>query len=353
MIIEGKTKILRVKTLNIQKVNIIEKGAATLSIEYLFLNGVKKYFSNVKFDLVLYTTPPITFTKIIKYIKKRDNSYCYLLLKDIFPQNAVDMKMLKRGGVLHRFFLYKERRLYEISDTIGCLSEANRLFLFRNNKNIDKNKVEVNPNSIEPITLIQSIEKKTAVKLKYKLPLDKKIFIYGGNLGKPQGLDFLLETIDLDSNSNTFFLVVGSGTEYNRVCKWFEKKQPKNALLLSGLPKKEYDDLLRACDVGLIFLHIDFTIPNFPSRLLSYLEMKVPVIAATDSSTDIGSIIEKNNCGYWVKSGDIEGMKLAINRINEDDTKFNEMKENALSLLKREYDVRYSFNLIKNKINNV
>ncbi len=88
--------ILNVKTFNIQKTNLIEKGIGTLLIERQFLNAIKRNFNNVKFDLVLYATPPITFTKVVQYIKKKDKAKSYLLLKDIFPQNAVDMKMIKK-----------------------------------------------------------------------------------------------------------------------------------------------------------------------------------------------------------------------------------------------------------------
>lgn len=106
---EHKGKILNVKTFNLQKTNIIEKGLGILAIEYQFLLAIKKYYSNVKFDLILYSTPPITFSRVINYIKKRDNAYSYLLLKDIFPQNAVDMKMITKGGILHKIFLRKEK----------------------------------------------------------------------------------------------------------------------------------------------------------------------------------------------------------------------------------------------------
>lgn len=122
-------------------------------------------------------------------------------------------------------------------------------------------------------------------------------------------------------------------------------------MLLAGLPKLDYDLLLHACDVGLIFLHKDFTIPNFPSRLLSYLEMKMPIIAATDSNTDIGNVIEENNCGYKVISGDTKNMQIAIEKIISDDENYNKMKENAWNLLQKEYLVERSYKLIKDKIN--
>ncbi|TDE04771.1 glycosyltransferase family 4 protein [Flavobacterium sandaracinum] len=349
--IENEGAILSVRTLNLQKTNLIEKGLGTLAIEYQFLAAIKKHFSAIKFDVIIYSTPPITFSKVISFIKKRDNAYAYLLLKDIFPQNAVDMKMLKENGILHKMFIKKEKKLYDLSDTIGCMSEANKKYILQHHSAIDERKVEINPNSIRPFIFSQTLAEKKDIKLKYKLPLDKKIFVYGGNLGKPQGIDFLLETISLASNKNVFFLIVGSGTEYNRIKNWFSAIKPKNAILLAGLPKQDYDLLLNACDVGMIFLHAAFTIPNFPSRLLSYLEMKMPILAATDANTDIGTVIEENKCGYSVISGDHEMMQKAIENLISNDENYLEMKENAWSLLQKEYKVERSYELIKNKIN--
>src|SRR5690554_3726830 len=99
---EGKANILNVQSLNLTKTNVVEKGVGQILVENQFLSAIKKHIKNVTFDLVLYSTPPITFSKVIDYIKKRDGAYSYLLLKDIFPQNAVDMGMMKQGGILHR-----------------------------------------------------------------------------------------------------------------------------------------------------------------------------------------------------------------------------------------------------------
>lgn len=340
--------ILQVKTLNIQKTNVIEKGIGTLAIEYQYLSEIKKYLSSQKFDLILYSTPPITLVKPIEYIKKRDNAYAYLLLKDIFPQNAIDLEMLKKDGFLHRFFKKKEKKLYQISDTIGCMSQANVDFVLKHNPEISKQKVEENPNSIEPRIFDFSEQEKNEIRKKYNLPIGKKILVYGGNLGKPQGIDFLLDTINSTKDENVFFLIVGNGTEFEKIKQWFENQKPNNALLLQGLPKNDYDVLLASCDVGLIFLDKNFKIPNFPSRLLSYLEMKMPVIAATDPNTDIGKVIEKAGCGYGVLWGDREQMQEKIAEIiQEDDIKM--LSKNAYQLLNEQYLVERSYNLIIEK----
>ena len=340
--------ILQVKTFNITKTNVIEKGIGTLAIEYQYLSAVKKYLKHKKFDLVLYSTPPITLVKVIDYIKRKDNAYTYLLLKDIFPQNAIDMKMMKSNSFLHKYFIKKEKELYTISDSIGCMSPANVDFILKYNHEIDATKVEVNPNTIEPVEINYTEEEKNTIRSKYSLPLNKKIFVYGGNLGKPQGLDFLLETIKETKQDDAFFLIVGDGTEFYKMNTWFEDNKPSNAKLLQRLPKEDYDRLLSSCDVGLIFLDKDFLIPNFPSRLLSYLEMKKPIISATDSHTDIGNIIEDNGCGYKVISGNQIQMQEKINQILSDN--LVEKGNNAEKLLFKDYLVERSYNLILAKL---
>ncbi len=348
---EGNTVFLNVKTLNIQKTNFIEKGISTLTIDKLFLRAINKHLPEVKFDLIIYATPPITFTNLIKYIKKRDQAKTYLLLKDIFPQNAVDMQLMSKKGLLYNYFRNKEKELYLISDKIGCMSDANLKFVMEHNPFIPKEKLEVNPNAIEllPINKEMSYQYKE-IHAKYGIPENRKIFIYGGNLGKPQGIDFVIETLKTKSEDDRlFFVIVGSGTEFGKMRKWFDTFRPKNALLLSAIPKTEYDLLVQSCDVGLIFLHKDFTIPNYPSRLLSYLEFRLPVLTATDSSTDIGTDVVKNNCGIAVHSANLQEMIKAIDKFVEmDSNDFEEMRENSRKFLEREFLVQQSYDKIIN-----
>ena len=151
---EDNTTILRLQIGNTQKTNIIEKGISTIMIEPQFKAAIKKYFSDVKFDLVLYSTPPITLVSAIEYVKKRDNAKTYLLLKDIFPQNAVDIGMMSKTGlrgILYKHFRNQERKLYRISDRIGCMSQANVDYLIKHNPEIDPAIVEVCPNSVDVI----------------------------------------------------------------------------------------------------------------------------------------------------------------------------------------------------------
>lgn len=319
VIFEEHVKILKLQIGNTQKTNIIEKGISTVSIEPKFISGINKYFADVKFDLIMYSTPPITFCNAIEFVKKRDGARTYLLLKDIFPQNAVDIGMMSKTGlkgIIYRAFRNKEKKLYKISDYIGCMSQANMDYILKHNPEIDPTKVEICPNCVEVIDM--SVDEKTRIEIrkKYGIPVEKKVFVYGGNLGKPQGIEFMIECLkSQEKNENVFFLIVGDGTEFDKIESYVDTEKPLNVKLMKRLPKEDYDKMVGACDVGMIFLDHRFTIPNFPSRLLSYMQAKIPVFAVTDSNTDVGKNIVKGKFGWWCESNDVNAFSIIVSKI--------------------------------------
>lgn len=345
--------ILNVKTLNIQKTNIVEKGIGTLLLESQFKKAIKKYLGNIKFDLITYSTPPITFTNVVKYLKKENpNAVSYLQLKDIFPQNAVDIGMMTKSGVkglLYKFFRNKEKKLYEASDYIGCMSPANVDYVIRHNPEVSVDRVEVAPNSIELVEKELEPSQERArmlyIRKKYDLPLDKPVFVYGGNLGKPQGIPFLIDCLRANSaRQDCYIVVVGSGTELSKLMVWYNSAHPQSVKVMNGLPKSDYDEFLKTCDAGLIFLDHRFTIPNYPSRLLSYLENKIPVLCATDPNTDMGRIAEENGFGYWCESNSDETFNRILDKMIHSDRKV--MGEKGYEFLKKNYLVEHTYNAI-------
>lgn len=337
---EGNSTIIKVNIGNIQKTNIVEKGISTLLIERQYLTAIRKHLNHVKFDLVLYPTPPITFVNVVEYIKKRDGAYAYLMLKDIFPQNAVDIGMMTKDGIkglLYKYFRNKEKKLYAVSDKIGCMSQANVDYVLRHNAEVSSDKVEICPNCIEVQDFQLSDVEKIKMREKYGIPIDKKVFVYGGNLGRPQGIPFIIECLKLCKNDDAYFLIVGDGTEFGKLDNYVKTERPSNVKLMKRLPKDDYDRMIAACDVGLIFLDHSFTIPNFPSRLLAYMQAGLPVIAATDPNTDIGKVITEGGFGWWCESNNVETFEKIIDESIKSD--LSEMGELAFSNLKRNWHV--------------
>ena len=343
---ENGVTILQVRTLNIQKSPIWEKAIATISLNWVLQIAINKHLSSKTFDLILYATPPITLTGLIEWLKKRDGAQTYLLLKDIFPQNAVDMGMFSNRSLLHRYFEHKERKLYELSDRIGCMSPANVQYICKRHSELT-NKVEENPNSIDLSRVVEVGLDRAVVLEKWRIPSNAVIFLYGGNLGKPQGTTFLLSLIaEANELSNTFFLIVGDGTDYPALKEWFDQNQPSNAKLIQRLAKVAFDELAACCDVGLILLRKEFTIPNFPSRLLTYLENKMPVLALTDAASDVGHIAESAGFGKWCMYGEKEDALRQISCLANNVEMRKQMGEIGFTFMKEHYDVNLSYNKI-------
>lgn len=340
--------LLKLRIGNTQKTNLLEKGISTLLIEKQFVSAINKYFCDIKFDLVLYTTPPITFANVVKYVKNRDGAKTYLMLKDIFPQNAVDLGIMQTTGIrglIYQYFRKKEKKLYSLSDRIGCMSQANVDYVLRNNPEIPKEKVEICPNCIEVCDVSLSDQERINMRNKYGIPHDKKIFVYGGNLGKPQGIPFLIDCLrSQKDNPEVFFLIVGYGTEYEKLHHFITEEKPQNIKLMKLLPKEDYDKMIAACDIGMIYLDYRFTIPNFPSRLLAYMQAGLPVLACTDLNTDIGKVIMDGGFGWWCESTDVDAFSKIVAGI--DDGRLKLIDKSPLEYLNNHYTTQKAYEII-------
>ncbi len=347
---EGRVHLLGVKTLNVTKTNLIEKGLGQVTLERQFKLGLEKYFGKVEFDIILYSTPPITFTKVIRYAKKRNpKAVSYLLLKDIFPQNAVDLGILTKDGLkgfLYRSFRKKEKDLYRISDYIGCMSPANVKYVIEHNPEIDPAVVEIAPNSYDiPSEISVEYEVTDHIRQKYGLPINKPIFIYGGNMGKPQGIPFLIKCLEaVKDRIDSYFVIVGDGTEYSKLETFMRERKPRAVSLFRYLPKEDYNRLAKACDVGLIFLDYRFTIPNYPSRLLPYLMERKPIIAVTDPHCDMGELAEKNEYGFYCSSNSVEAFVKVIDKMLVSDMR--QMGENGYRFFLNNYTTEHTYKAI-------
>lgn len=341
-IIDG-IKIINVYTGRITKTSFIKKGINLLLIKKRFIRAIKRN-TQVNFDVLLYSTPPITFAGIISILKKHYKCTTYLLLKDIFPQNAVDLQLMKKVNPIYLYFRKMEKILYKQSDLIGCMSPENVNYLLHNNSFISDSKVHISPNCLIPSNDIIPPEKQDS-----KLKL-----IYGGNLGKPQGIDFLLLCMnEIENYENINFTIVGSGTEYSKIENFITNNNIKKTKLISYLPNSEYIRLLSTNDMGMIFLDERFTIPNFPSRILDYANNWLPVFAVTDTVSDVKQQICDKGAGVWIKSGDITAFKNTLTWLLENKNKIPDMKKHIYSLLKDNYNAMLEAKNIISRIEKV
>lgn len=330
------------------KISIIKKVWNFVMTDPRYQKALRAAVDGIDIDVILYSTPPITLANTIIWAKKKFRAITYLMLKDIFPQNAVDMGMMKTTGVMGlvwRYFRQKEKKLYGNSDFIGCMSPANCRYVVQHNPEIPKKRIGICVNSYleEPIRDIDM----NAIREKHGIPKDKIVFLYGGNLGKPQGLSYFVDVLKSNKNKvDRFFLICGGGNDQKTIQNFIEQEKPDNVKFMSMISPDDFDDLSRACDVGLVFLDHRFTIPNFPSRMLSIMLNEKPILAATDSNTDVGEVIADGDMGWWCESTDIEPFNRFLNEICANPGLAEEKGRNARKYYETHYTSKIAYQQI-------
>jgi glycosyltransferase involved in cell wall biosynthesis len=262
-------------------------------------------------------------------------------LRDIFPQNAVDLRMMS-NNLIFKYFRKEEQRLYDISDHIGCMSQKNIDYVIKNNR-INPNKLELLYNWKRENNL-----KNEVVDYRKKYGLENKfVAIFGGNIGYAQELTFLLELAKIyKEREDIVFLLVGDGIERKKIENIVKKENLKNVLIKDSLPREEYDQLIKVCDVGLVNLSRNFTIPNFPSKSTDYFEAGIPILAATDKNTDFGKLLEETKSGLWSETGDLKSYQKNFEKLLNDESLRKKLGENGKDFFESNLKVQHAYSII-------
>ncbi len=261
-------------------------------------------------DLVVYYSPTIFWGPLVERLKKMWGARSYLILRDIFPQWAVDQGLIRKKSAVERYFLHFEAKNYAAADTIGLMSPRN-LAWFETHKTVDA-KLEILPNWASNTPTLPTGEHRKRLKLQ-----DKIIYFYGGNMGHAQDMMNIVRLAErMTAHPKAHFLLVGTGDEVPLVEKAIVQKRLRNITLLPPVPQEIFKQILAECDVGLFTLHREHTTHNFPGKLLGYMVQGMPVLGSVNPGNDLKETMEESGAGL-----------IAIN--GEDDTLY----ANALRLL--------------------
>ncbi len=301
-------RIIRVASAQIFNVGLMKKALSFFRLPFVLCKTINDNLKNEKFDLILFEAPPVTLYLAIRKAMKRFGAKSFLMQKDIFPQNAVDLGLFSKFSIPYLLFRYMEKQMLETATFVGCMSQGNIDFIRKHNPFLPKDKVVYFPNT-QDVVVIPEVDK-SLFRKKYAIPEDACVFIFSGNMGRPQNIPFLQKAmLRFKDDKRIFFVAIGSGTEAEKLKSFIENENFSNAHFFNKLPRYEYEKLASNCDVGIVSLDPRFTIPNYPSKTLSYMNLAQPILAATDTNTDYRDLIHTQaKCGLWSDSSKLEDL---------------------------------------------
>lgn len=331
---EDGVNVVRVKSGKIDGANRYIRALNEIRLSSSIWKNGKDFFNNNTCELVIWYSPSIFFGSLIKKIKKKNNCFSYLILRDIFPQWALDTGILKKG-IIFNFFKKVEIVQYDNADIIGVQSPDN-LTYFKNNNLYDKYKIEVLYNWT---SLVNTENLKTDFRLKLGLQ-NKVVFFYGGNIGQAQDLQNIIRLASrIQNETSAHFLIVGDGTESIKLKKIISELQLKNISILKSVDQSTYFAMLSEFDVGLISLEKNFRTSNFPGKMLGYMQYSKPILASINPGNDLKKILLDNNAGLVSINGDDDLLVTNCLYLIQNPDARNTIGNNGYNLLKNIFSV--------------
>jgi O26-antigen biosynthesis N-acetyl-L-fucosamine transferase len=308
--VEDQLLIARVKTGTIKGAGRVWRAIEEVQLSWKLWWRAKDFLRQHHCDLILFYSPSIFFGPLVRKLKALWGCSAYLILRDIFPEWAVDAGLLRKGLVYH-FFRWLETYQYETADLIAVQCPANLDYFARAYpKRKLRLKVLYNWSQLDVADLPKT-------NYRARLGLDQDfVFLYGGNIGVAQDMGNLLRlAARMALRPDVHFVLIGSGTETERLKNDIGELRLQNIHILPAVSQNEYLSLVSEFDSGLLSLDPRIRTHNIPCKLLSYLYWGLPVLASVNHGNDLFELINGSRAGCCCTNGDDEGLLEAANKL--------------------------------------
>ena len=313
---EGSTKVIRVKTLPHHNVNYVVRALSQLLMPVQFLLKLHRY--KIKTDTVVVYSPPLPLAFVGSWLRRKGVRNL-LNVQDLFPQNAIDLGIL-RSKMQIRFFRALERFAYRPADIVTVHSEGHQTSV--------------------------DYRKQWGITQKY-------VAVFAGVMGPSQYLELILGVAErLQEQADLLFLLVGDGKEKERLQQIARDKNLKNVRFEGFISRDTYPDLLNACNIGLVCLSPQNQTPVVPGKILGHMAAGLPVVAFLHTASDGHALITAAHCGVSANSGDLSACVNAMKSMIEDTLACNNMgqagKRYAIEYFSKQACVSQLIDLLKN-----
>lgn len=332
--LEG-VQVLRLAALRTKDTGYVRRTLGEMLLSFLMLRGLRKsHLRDTKWDAVIWYSPTIFLGPLAAALKRAAGCPGYLILRDIFPEWAVDMGLLRKG-VVYRFFKLVERYQYSVADVIGVQSPSGLPYMQAWSKKPGR-RLEVLQNWLAPAANIGCTVSIAASRL-----AGRKIFVYAGNMGLAQGMDVVLDLAQsLVERQDIGFLFVGRGSDVPRLRALAIERGLGNVLFYDEVEPKEVPGLLAQCHVGLVVLDPRHKTHNVPGKFLTYMQAGLPVLARINAGNGLAELIEREQVGAAYVGDSLAELQTLALGLCDDDAGREAMCANARRLSDSLYSAR-------------
>ena len=342
----NEVRVVRLRSMKTKDTNYVQRTIGELLMPYIMLWHLRRSpLVSEQYDGVIWYSPTIFLGPMAKALKNESACKGYLIIRDIFPDWAVDMGLMGKG-LPYLFFRSVANFQYSVADVIGVQTPGN-LDYFSQWIQTGGRKVEVLQNwlSETPIASCSINIASTAL-------AGRKIFVYAGNMGVAQGIDVLLDLAEsLLPRKDIGFLFVGRGRESYRLKVDATLKGLENVLFYDEIDPAEIPGLYAQCRIGLIALDSRHKSHNIPGKFLTYMQGGLPVLAIINEGNDLERLIHDEHVGVVSETRSIQSLNILANELIEILDVDKDISIRCKSLCKRLFSTESAVQQILNALN--
>ena len=328
-------QVLRLKALRTKDVAYARRTLAELVMPFAMLQNLRKSpHAKERWDGVVWYSPSIFHGPLVTALKKSSHCKGYLIIRDIFPEWAVDMGLMKRG-VLYHFFNAVAQYQYSMADVIGVQAPSNQRYFERWMVQPGR-KLEILQNWLDTPAKVRCSIRVDQTKL-----VGRKILVYAGNMGVAQGMGVLLKLAEkMRGRSDVGFLFVGRGSESEKLKAEAESRQLENVVFFDEIDPDEIYDLYAQCIAGIVTLDPRHNSHNIPGKFLTYMQSGLPVLANINAGNDLAHLIRDERVGQVCESNQVDQLLLMTEKLLDQVEKDLNLSARCLALFEQKFAIQ-------------
>jgi len=327
-------QVLRLRAPRTKDIGYVCRTLAELAMPFAMLRNLRKSpLAKERWGGVVWYAPSIFYGPLVSAIKKSSGCKSYLIIRDIFPEWAVDMGLMGRG-LPYRFFDAVARYQYSVADVIGVQTPGNRQYfdpwLAQSGRQL-----EVLQNWLD-----KPAQVRCSIRVDETALAGRKVFVYAGNMGVAQGMDILLDLAEqLRSRPDVGFLFVGRGSDAARLKAAAQARQLDNVLFFDEIDPDEIPDLYAQCDAGIVALDPRHKSHNIPGKFLTYMQSGLPVLANINAGNDLAEMIRDERVGQVCETNQVDELQQLTEKLLDQIETDSGLSARCTALFEREFAV--------------
>lgn len=308
--------------------------------EIEYARDLVKQIKSYKPDVMILTGSHLDAMTFV-YKKCRNlNIKTVFWVQDIYGE-AIKRILKKRfsvlGSLIGNYYIWQEKRLLHESDEVILITED---FLeLMDQWDVEPDKCHVIRNWT-PLEELPFRSKDNSWSQEHGL-VDKFCFLYAGTLGLKHNPELLLQlALRFRDNPLVQIIVVSEGLGAD----WLQKKQQElqleNLRLLNFQAFEEMPNVLATSDVLVGILEPDAGVYSAPSKVLTYLCAKRPLLLAIPLENLSAKIVTENEAGLVVSPLEMEAFLAAADQLVKDTQLRERLAANARTYAEKTFDIQ-------------